>query len=292
MLVKSGSVFNGIAEDLYFAMIEDWHLAMRLFADRFEEEGNDQMAKMLRTHWKLLNFLDYEGREQDEDFLIDLSDKGISLPHARYEIYVGKGVSIPFVFIPPGVFMQGGDYNSDESPRHPVLISKGFWFAQTQITQAHWQAAMGNNPARYNTDTNNPVDSVSWHDCVAFCKKLDQGRESCANFALPTESQWEYACRAGVSQKLSFGKKDIDEYVWYVKNSNSTTHPVGEKKPNLFGLYDMHGNVWEWCQDWYHSDAYKRRVEEYEKKHGKDNYDEDRSVFEQALYDFKVNGKK
>ena len=146
---------------------------------------------------------------------------------------------------------QGGDADSNEKPTHQVTLSS-YYIGKYEVTQAEWQAVMGTNPSCFKGD-NLPVDCVSWDDCQEFIRKLNEltGKQ----FRLPTEAEWEYAARGG---KRSYGVKyaggsDIDNVGWYWKNSNSTTHPVGLKRPNELGLYDMSGNVYEWCQDWYGS---------------------------------------
>jgi len=156
--------------------------------------------------------------------------------------------------IPPGEFMMGSPASeegrgSDET-QHRVKITKPFYLSAHEVTQAQYERVMGNNPSSSKGDTK-PVEKVSWHDAVAFCGKLSE-REG-VEYRLPTEAEWEYACRAGTSTAYSFGDdaSGLGEYAWYRDNSSGTTHPVGEKLPNAWGLYDMHGNVFEWCQDWY-----------------------------------------
>ena len=124
-----------------------------------------------------------------------------------------------------------------------------------EVTQAQYEQVMGVNPSEYK-GANNPVEMVSWEDAVEFCRRLSElpAEKAAGNvYRLPTEAEWEYACRAGTTTKFSFGddESDFGEYGWYRENSGRTTHPVGSKLPNAWGLYDMHGNVWEWCQDWY-----------------------------------------
>jgi formylglycine-generating enzyme required for sulfatase activity len=164
---------------------------------------------------------------------------------------LGGGVKMEMVWIPAGEFDMGSNEFSGEKPIHRVKLTKGFWMGKYEVTQEQWERVMGKNPANFK-GAKNPVDTVSWHDCPEFLKKLN-GIVQEGGFRLPTEAEWEYACRAGTKTKFYSGDNDSDlvEAGWYSGNSDGKTHPVGEKKPNVFGLHDMHGNVWEWCQDWY-----------------------------------------
>ena len=167
-------------------------------------------------------------------------------------IDLGGGVKMEFVSIPPGSFLMGSEKGRpDERPVTKVTITKAFHLGKYEVTQEQWQAVMGNNPSFYK-GANLPVEQVNWNDCQSFVAKL-KDKVSGGEFSLPTEAQWEYACRAGTSTEYSFGDGDanLGEYAWFTGNSNRQTHPVGEKKANPWGLYDIHGNVWEWCQDWY-----------------------------------------
>jgi formylglycine-generating enzyme required for sulfatase activity len=126
------------------------------------------------------------------------------------------------------------------------------------VTQEQWQAVMGDNPSKFK-GAKNPVERVSWDDCQEFLKRLNvKSRHGGGMFRLPTVAQWEYACRAGSTSRHYFGNDEdhLGEYAWYRANSGSRTHPVGEKKPNAWGLLDMYGNVREWCQDWYDEGYY------------------------------------
>jgi len=165
---------------------------------------------------------------------------------------VGNGAKMDFVLIPAGTFMMGAeDSRPDEKPVTKVSISKPFYFGKYEVTQEQWQAVMGSNPSYYK-GTNLPVEQVSWNAAQGFLTNLND-RVKGYRFRLPTEAEWEYACRAGTTTRYSFGDGDaaLPEYGWFTGNGERKTHPVGEKKPNPWGLYDMHGNVWEWCQDWY-----------------------------------------
>jgi len=163
---------------------------------------------------------------------------------------VVNSIGMRFVPISTGTFTMG-----EGKTAHKVTLTKAFELGQYEVTQEQYEKVMGKNPSRF-TGPQNPVENVSWDDAVEFCRKLSaMPAEKKAGYVyrLPTEAEWEYACRAGTKTTYSFGDSDsgLGEYAWYGKNSRKTTHPVGGKKPNGWGLYDMHGNVWEWCQDWY-----------------------------------------
>jgi formylglycine-generating enzyme required for sulfatase activity len=164
-----------------------------------------------------------------------------------------RNVIFRFRYIPSGSFIMGSPKTEkghrDDEKQHEVIITESFWMAETPTTQKQYEIITGENPSRFEGE-NNPVEQVSWHDSVKFCELLTEklkhklkGR----TFTLPTEEQWEYACRAGTTGPYNVDGKDLDELGWFNKNSNNTTHPVGQKLPNNWGLYDMHGNVWEWC---------------------------------------------
>ena len=176
-------------------------------------------------------------------------------------VELGGGMKMEMVLIPAGEFMMGSpdsdkDAQPNEKPQHRVRISKPFYLGKYLVTQEQWEAVMGSSPSNFK-GPKNPVEQVSWDDCQGFVEKLN-AKVGGGKFSLPTEAQWEYACRAGSTGKYCFGDEEsgLGEYAWYSANSESKTHAVGEKKPNAWGLYDMHGNVWQWCQDWYDGGYY------------------------------------
>jgi formylglycine-generating enzyme required for sulfatase activity len=165
---------------------------------------------------------------------------------------LGSGVKMEFMPIKAGSFMMGSENGaSDEKPVHRATLTKPFWMAKTEVTQLQYQQVMGSNPSTFQ-GLENPVEKVSWNDAVSFCKaltdlerragRLPEGFE----YTLPTEAQWEYACRAGTTGDYA---GSLDSMAWYSSNSGDKTHPVGQKQPNAWGLYDMHGNVGECCLD-------------------------------------------
>lgn len=174
--------------------------------------------------------------------------------------YTVNGVSFTMVRIAGGTFTMGAsssdsDAYSNEKPAHQVTLSS-YSIGETAVTQALWQAVMGSNPSHFTGNLQRPVEQVSWNDCQEFIRKLNS--LTGITFRLPTEAEWEYAARGG-SQSHSYkysGSDNLDSVAWYGDNSSDTTHSVKGKLPNELGLYDMSGNVCEWCSDWYDSSYY------------------------------------
>jgi len=185
-----------------------------------------------------------------------------SLP-MRLAVEIGKELKLEMVLIREGRFMMGSPDSDDEAPpdekpQHRVRITKPFYLGKYLVTQEQWEAVMGNNPSSFKSPKN-PVEPVTWGECQQFLDRLNaKVTNHPGKFQLPSEAQWEYACKAGSQTRYYFGDEEskLGEYAWYEKNSGRKTHPVGQKKPNDWGLYDMHGNAWEWCQDWYDKDYY------------------------------------
>ncbi|MCQ1536776.1 formylglycine-generating enzyme family protein [Methanosarcina sp. KYL-1] len=169
-----------------------------------------------------------------------------------------NSIGMEFMKVPAGEFNMGSpsgeEDRDDEGPVHKVTIEEPYYLGKYEVTQEQWREVMGNDPSYFKGDEL-PVEQVSWDDAQEFIEKLNE-KEGTDKYRLPSEAEWEYACRAGTTTMYSFGDSELEpgDYACYRDNSNQKTYPVGQKKPNPWGLYDMHGNVWEWCQDWYYSD--------------------------------------
>jgi len=219
-------------------------------------------------------FLDLHAKKDTQSFRVEMALESIAkelkklgappagarLPGGKTLILnLGKGVKMKLVRISAGKFMMGSpesekDRQVDEGPQHKVTISRPFYMGITEVTQEQYAAVMGKDTSNLK-GAKNPVVQVSWNDAVGFCKKLSA--ETRRTVRLPTEAEWEYACRAGSKTAFCFGddEKQLGDYAWYRDNSGGKTHPVAQKKPNAWGLYDMHGNVLESCGNWY-ADSY------------------------------------
>ena len=183
-----------------------------------------------------------------------------------------NSTGMKMVLIPAGEFQMGSklpamelvakyggleEAYATEKPIHTVKVAKPFYMAATEVTHAQWKAVMRTSPGQFRGDLSRPVNRISWLDAQEFCKKLSTREER--EYRLPTEAEWEYACRAGSTTEYCFDDDDegeLGDYAWYGDNSGGETHPVAQKQPNAWGLYDMHGNVFEWCLDAWH-DSYE-----------------------------------
>ncbi|MBN2490023.1 MAG: formylglycine-generating enzyme family protein [Planctomycetes bacterium] len=168
------------------------------------------------------------------------------------QVDLGGGVVMEFVRIEPRTFVMGSPddeegRSDDEGPQTRVTLTQPFYLGKYEVTQAEWEAVMGANPSTFETGGRYPVEQVSWDDCQKFIERLN-AKHAGRRFRLPTEAEWEYACRAGTTG-ARYGALDV--IAWYYDNSGRSTHPVGRKRPNAWGLHDMLGNVHEWCADRY-----------------------------------------
>jgi formylglycine-generating enzyme required for sulfatase activity len=172
------------------------------------------------------------------------------------DVWTDLATGMEFVYVPKGCFKMGSySGEPDEQPIHKVCLD-GFWMAKYEVTQGQWKKIMDSNPSKFKSGNDYPVEKVSWNDAKKFISKINQ--QSGQRFSLPTEAQWEYAARSGGKDQLYAGGNDADRVAWYSSNSGKRTHRVGTKSPNGLGIYDMSGNVWEWCEDVYDKNAYTK----------------------------------
>ena len=183
-----------------------------------------------------------ENPEIDTDKLATGTERTIKLP---------GGATMEMIWCGPGTFMMGSPLTEtgrfEDELIHPVTLTKGFWLGKYEVTQEQWESVMGENRSRFKAP-DRPVDGVSWEDCQGFIRKVNVALGGVAR--LPTEAEWEYACRAGSVTPVA-GSGHLNDMAWYDRNSGSQTHAVGKHQANAWGFYDMHGNVLEWCSDWF-----------------------------------------
>ena len=194
----------------------------------------------------------------NRSFHFNLKKKEVPVAQGSNKTFKANGVSFTMVYVQGGTFTmgatseQGSDAADNEKPAHSVTLSN-YYIGETEVTQELWEAVMDSNPSNFTDDSRRPVEEVSWDDCQTFINKLNSLTGQ--RFHLPTEAQWEYAARGG-SKSLHYkysGSNTLSAVAWYEDNSDDSTHPVKTKSPNELGLYDMSGNVSEWCQDWFGS---------------------------------------
>ncbi|WP_051327018.1 formylglycine-generating enzyme family protein [Desulfatibacillum aliphaticivorans] len=178
------------------------------------------------------------------------------------EDFTDPATGMEFIWIPGGPYFMGcgdwaGDCDLDEEPAHEVQL-QGFWISKTEVTQGQWKKIMGFNPSHFDLGDDYPVENVSWTNAKEFVRRLTVANDMKYWFDVPSEAQWEYVCRSGGQAEQFAGTADPLEAAWFLENSQGTTHPVASKKPNGLGVYDMSGNVWEWCRDQYDVKAYAK----------------------------------
>jgi formylglycine-generating enzyme required for sulfatase activity len=227
-------------------------------------EGRQYLAYFSMDLMRWDNFVDLlDGTGRLEPIEIDPGD----VKEAFFRVEAVDVLPLPgMVWIKQGEFVMGSpidekDRDLDEDPLTQVFFQSSFWMGKYEVTQREYEKIMGVNPSTFKGDPSRPVEQVSWDDANAFCTRLTQtefvaGRLPIGYvYRLPTEAEFEYVCRSGTTTRYSHGDdpdySKLGDYAWYAANSEGTSHPVGQKKPNLWGLHDVHGNVWEWCLDWY-----------------------------------------
>lgn len=174
-------------------------------------------------------------------------------PARRVSVPVKGAGAIEFVLVDPGSFSMGSTVKADEGPVRTVTLTRSYYIATTEITQAQFRAVMGRNPSQYAGDSL-PAERVTWTEATEFARRLRASTGQ--KLRLPTEAEWEYACLGGSDGPYGFGSDTsrLGSFAWFETNARAETHPVGTKSANAWGIHDMHGNVWEWCSDWYSED--------------------------------------
>ena len=237
LLFLSFVLLNVFAQNDYFKVKEDTfkYDSFAIMDDKYDRyDSNDEPMALIKIS------------------SVNINEAECSMQN---EVVTVNGVSFTMIAVEGGTFQmgatseQGSDADNDESPVHSITLSD-YYIGETEVTQELWETVMGSNPSNFK-GSQKPVEQVSWNDCKQFITKLNQLTGK--NFRLPTEAELEYAARGGnKSQGYKYsGNNTIDDVAWYKDNSNSKTHNVKTKSPNELGIYDMSGNVWEWCEDWY-----------------------------------------
>ena len=232
----------------------------------FNEPDYSIVPEKYRSFLKICFKKDPKERHKSVKEMMDVYAELDPLPIHRakdHPPWTDPATGMEFVWVPEGCFQMGSsssEAHDDEKPVHEVCVD-GFWMGKYEVTQGQWKKIMGSNPSNFQSGDDFPVETVSWDDAQQYISKLKQLSDN--SFSLPTEAQWEYAARSGGQDQIYTGGNDVDRVAWYGDNSGRKTHQVGTKAPNGLGIYDMSGNVGEWCEDLYDGNAYS--------KHGRNN---------------------
>jgi formylglycine-generating enzyme required for sulfatase activity len=259
--------------DSLLAAVPGDPLAAFVLADYLEEQDDRQhrlQGELLRRVYLLTRTCQVHNRPRLEERLRGLIEQGVRPIGPYRQVDLGKGVGMTFAWVPPGTFLMGSPEDEegvlpDEGPQREVTLTSGFWMAVHVVTQGQWESVRGSLPCR-SRGTDRPVVCVSWEDGQELARQF--GQRVGLSCRLPTEAEWEYACRAGTTTPFHFGPTISTDQVNFDGSypyrgaapgiNREETTPVGSFPPNAFGLYDMHGNVWEWCADWYAGHYYRR----------------------------------
>lgn len=240
---KSALTVNTIPDDARVIITNsqlDYHDAIKL-------DPGDYKLQIEKPGYKNIELTKSLSPGQDLEFLVELEKKT-----AKTKKWTDPLVGIEFIWVPSGCYkMRSEAEHSQEKSDHKVCV-EGFWMGKYEITQEQWQEVMGDNPSQYEKGSSYPVENVSWNDVQDFIESLNKENDHPGKYRLPSEAEWEYAFRSMGNQEKYAGSDKADRVAWYFKNSGGHIHKVGTKEPNGLGLYDMSGNVWEWCQDLYY----------------------------------------
>ncbi|MFA6293661.1 MAG: formylglycine-generating enzyme family protein [Victivallales bacterium] len=236
------------------ACVAFWLMGLIFNVTALCQESRPAAAKSSQSAEKIYSVWPYDAKEA-----VRRQDETAKILGLKQELVLDLGgdVTMKLALIPAGKFVMGSPETEKdrlvfEGPQHPVTISKAYYIGVTEVTQGQYEAVMGKNPSSFKFP-DNPVENVLWKEAAEFCENLSEKTKK--KVRLPSEAEWEYACRAGTATLYSF-RGNLADYAWFNDNAGKKTHPVGLKKPNPAGLYDMHGNVWEWCSDWYEEKYY------------------------------------